>query len=569
MKRKWNLLQVSDIDPNEDWGKDPAQDIKKFKKSAGTNIKARAIAELSDPNVIVTLGGSPQYIHSTEVYFRQGLDTAIKRMTLHLEALVQEQQARMRDLIARIDAEWKTKLSSAFGPDTFPTFADFKKFWDAQIVHNPNPNEFMRQMQDLVELKKLKTKIGAMEYKKEQVKKSLASGGRTALDEKKMQDALSMFGVSVSRVERGGKQVFRYGGNAVPWQRAEEEATQRIVDKLFDPNKGLLIHVSAAVDKVIDDFKEGKISKIKFDHAAIGSLFEALSEGYYTDIMKNPKTHEALDMSITRVAAELAQNEGRHNVKTFKADSKIELLAGDEVVLEFLVSDKTGQSLDWNQVSQTKSVDLKTRTIDQFTASINSATLDFSNFELENVQSFNNNKQEINSLINYVIANGFAFAGQVSVVQFKEILVLYAAWMKIISEVVGDEDIANTPLAVRTLSGLYSTADILQLFVNIAPRDMHTYLNNKMFASFYKSDSKLSNRLKNELFRSKKITMRHNQDTMSYEELKRSTYVSNNPAEAMSSIQNLLESINASVKKNWPAIKGSYLIKLNNLKSRR
>lgn len=567
MKRKWNLLQVSDIDPGEDWGTDPARDVKKIKKSAGTNIKARALAELSDPNVIVMLGGTPQYIHSTEEYFRQGLDTAIKRMTLHLEALVQEQQAKMRDLIERINTEWRTKLSNAFGPDTFPTFADFKKFWDAQIVHNPNPNEFMRQMQDLVELKKLKTKIGAMEYKKEQVKKSLAAGGRTALDEKKMQDALSMFGISVSRVERGGKQIFRYGGNAVPWQRAEEEATQRLVDKIFDPNKGLLIHVSAAVDKVIDDFKNGKISKIKFDHAAIGSLFEALSEGYYQDIMKNPKTHEALDMNITRVAAELASNKDKHDVKTFKADSKIELLSGDEVVMEFFVSDKTGQALDWNQVSQTKTVDLKTRTIDQFTAAINSATLDFSHFELKGVESFTNNQHEINSLINYVIANSFAFAGRVSVVQFKEILVLYAAWMKIIAEIVGDEDISNTPLAIRTLNGLYSTADVLQLFVNIAPRDMHTYLNNKMFASFYKSDSKLSNRLKNQLFQSKKLTMQHNRRTMSYEDLKNSTYVSSNSAETVPSIKDLLENINATIQKNWPAIKGSYLIKLNNLKS--
>ena len=163
MKRKWNLMQVSEVDPEGPVGRDPAHDTNRLKKSVGTNIKARALAELDNPSVIVALGGGNQYVHSTEAYFRRGLSTAIKRMNLHLEALVQEQQQKMRDLIVKIDAEWNIKLSQAFGPDTFKSFAEFKKFWDAQIVHNPNPNDFMRKMQHLVELKKIKTILGALD----------------------------------------------------------------------------------------------------------------------------------------------------------------------------------------------------------------------------------------------------------------------------------------------------------------------------------------------------------------------------------------------------------------------
>ena len=571
MKKKWKLLQVSEIDPQGEQGQDPAQDAKKFHKSAGTNIKARALAELNKPEVVIALGGGNQYVHSTEAYFRQGLSTAIKRMNLHLEALVKEQQQKMRDLIALIDAEWNTKLTNAFGPDTFKSFAEFKKFWDGHMVHNPNPNDFMRKMQHLVELKKIKTILGAMEYQKRQIERTLASGGRTQTDLEKMQGALKPFGVSVNIKNRVDKDVFEYGGNATLWKKIMNDTTQKVVDQVFDKNSGLFFSISNAVDKTFNDFKNGITSKIEIDHAAIGSLFEAMSAGVYKDILRNPKTDQLLDMEITRVAAEIVNSQEGNNNKTknnrtFKADSKIQLSANGEVILEFFTSDKTGQGIDWQQASNEKAVNLNTRTIDQFTATIESKTLDLSHFEIDNVESFNETtRKEINNLINYVIANGFAFAGRVSIVQFKELLVLYAAWLKIIMEVVGAVEIAEMPLAIRTLQGLYSTADVLRLFVDITPQQMHTYLNNSMFKSFYKSDTKLSNRLKNMLFASKKNALAFHKHNISYEELKTDTYSDG----IVPSVAEMLGRINGAVSQNWPTMKGSYLIKLNNLKTRR
>lgn len=569
-KRKWTLIQVDGVDPKGDTGKDTDYDAARIKKSPGTRIKARALNELSDPAVVVSLGGGNQYVHSTEAYFRQGLSTAIKRMNLHLEALVQEQQQKMQELIVLIDSEWNTKLTNAFGPDTFKSFAEFKKFWDGQMVKNPNPNDFMRKMQHLVELKKIKTLIGAMEYKKRQIEQTLASGGRSQSDLEKMRGALQPFGVEINIKHRTDKDVFEYGGTATTWKQMMQETTQKVVDQVFDKNSGLFFSISNAVDKTFNDFKNGITSKIEIDHAAIGSLFEALSAGVYKDILRNPKTDQVLDMQITRVAAEIVNNqEGKNNKDKsnhkFKADSKIELLADGEVILEFFTSDKTGQSIDWTQASSEKAVNLNTRTIDQFTAAIESKTLNFSKFEIDNVDSFNANKDEIQKLINYVIANGFAFAGRVSIVQFKEILVLYAAWLKIIMEIVGDVDISEMPLAIRTLQGLYSTADVLRLFVNITPQQMHTYLNNSMFKSFYKSDTKLSNRLKNKLFASKKRTLAYHKINRSYLDLKNDTYSDG----IVPSIADMLGRINVAVSQNWPAMQGSYLIKLNNLKTRR
>ena len=572
-KRKWTLIQVEEVDPQGDTGKSTDYDTARIKKSPATRIKARALNELNDPAIVVALGGGNQYVHSTEAYFRQGLSTAIKRMNLHLEALVKEQQQKMQDLIALIDAEWNTKLTNAFGPDTFKSFAEFKKFWDGQLVHNPNPNDFMRKMQHLVELKKIKTLIGAMEHKKRQIEQTLTSGGRSQSDLEKMRGALQPFGVEIDIKHRTDKAVFEYGGTATTWKKMMQETTQKVVDQVFDKNSGLFFSISKAVDKTFNDFKNGITSKIEIDHAAIGSLFEALSAGVYKDILRNPKTDQVLDMQITRVAAEIVNSqEGKNNKNKnknynnhkFKADSKIELLADGEVILEFLTSDKTGQSIDWTQASNEKSVNLKTRTIDQFTATIESKTLNFSNFEIDNVESFNANKDEIQKLINYVIANGFAFAGRVSIVQFKELLVLYAAWLKIIMEIVGDVDISEMPLAIRTLQGLYSTADVLRLFVNITPQQMHTYLNNSMFKSFYKSDTKLSNRLKNMLFASKKNALAYHQHNISYEILKTDKYSDG----IVPDVATMLGRINTAVSQNWPAMQGSYLIKLNNLKAK-
>ena len=396
MKRKWKLLQVSNIDPEGDQGQDPSHDVKKFKKSAGTNIKARALKELDNPGTLLILGGGNQYIHSTEAYFRRGLKTAIMRMNMHLEALVQEQQKFMRQLIIQINEEWKNKLDNAFGSDVFPTFAEFKKFWDSQIVHNPDPNDFMRRMQYLVELKNLKTKLGAFEYKKNQVLRSLETGGRTNMDVFKMQQALLPFDVRVSVKERAGQNIFQYSGMEPgtdpankQWQAAILEACKNITEQLFDPQKGIYKHVSPAVDKAIQSYKNGGSDKIEFDHANIGHLFEALSEGLYADIVKNPKTQEAMSLRIDRVAAEFL-NDGKNN-KTYKPDSKIALLVGNDVVLEFLASDKTGQSIDWQQAANDKRIDLNTRTVDQFTAVIESNTLDLSLISLKILEIDNPN----------------------------------------------------------------------------------------------------------------------------------------------------------------------------------
>lgn len=545
----------------------PEEYTEKFTKSKGTNIKRRALNELNNPDVVCMLGGKPQYIHSTAAYFRAGLKTAENAMLTHLNNLVAEQQDKMKTMIEVINSEWQYKLDKAF-KGTIPSFSDFQKFWNAHITQNEQPNEFMAKMAQLASLKEAKTKLSILQQTRDKARKSVKihhNGAHTEASAKELQDKLSLFDFTVGLSSSGNQ--YSYGGVGKElekeWNNIIQQSTEAVIKQLSDNNLEKLI--DSVIDAQIQAYRNNTHVNYNLTHTEIGKIFEFISQGVYKNVFNNTDIDKKLvprayDMYIERIAAE-APGSGE-SVITDKGDSKVQFVdsIGTDVILEFVTSDKTGQNVDFTQ----SKIDLNTKNIDQFTSGLNSQSLDFSKLQL-NVATYNNNSAAINSLINYVMANAFAFSGQVSVKYFKEIIVMFLAWMKVVVEIIGDTTLDKTPLAVRTFSTIYNTADLLNLFINIAPRDIFKYIRQKDLSDFYKASVPLANSMKNTLFASKKAALKTMGAGVSYEKLKNNT--EKPKGSIVPSVSQCLDDIYNAFIQVRPSINASFLIKLNNLHS--
>lgn len=545
--------------------------VPKFQKKQSTKIKRRALNELENPNVIMMLGGEPQYIHSTEAYFRAGLKTAEEQMLIHLDALVEEQQSLMRIKIAEINNIWKIKLQKAFG-DVLPTFSDFKQFWEAHITQNPHPNEFMSKLAQLAKLKEAKVKLAVLKQKKDKARQSVKNGfnnQHTELSAKALEDKLSMFDFRVGLSKN--QKTYTYGGEGKKlesaWEEIVKSSTEEVIKWLF--NNQQFIHITdSLIDAQIEAYKNNKKDNLKLEHTQIGKIFEHMTEGVYKNVINNPKFNDKVvplvaDLAFQRVAAE--QEGSGKSTTTYKADTNVQFInnISGEVILEFLTSDKTGQSVDFSQ----NKIDLETKNVDQFTATIESKTFDFSQLGL-NINAYERNKQMIDNLIQYVLANGYAFSGRVSIVNFKELIVMFLAWMKVVSEIIGGESSMNdTPLAIRSFNTIYNTADVLNLFIDIAPKDIMKYINKSLLGDFYKSSPPLANSLKNILFHSKALTLTELGGNVSYGNIKNFTGSFKNNKDNIKTVSEYLQDIYSNFMQVKPVLKTSFLIKFKNLQA--
>ena len=136
-------------------------------------------------------------------------------------------------------------------------------------------------------------------------------------------------------------------------------------------------------------------------------------------------------------------------------------------------------------------------------------------------------------------------------------IVLYAAWLKILTEIVGDSTIEDTPLAIRTANTIYNTADLIRLFINLDVKGMlynegENLVVKSMLDSFYAPSDPLSADSKDSLFISKRLALKRLGNNISYETLKEHAFVQTFLHSSMSKIKRPTFSTNFRIKfKNW------------------
>ena len=527
------------------------QTKRKTSYSSSSKIKKRVLSELNNPEVVYHLGQQPVYIHSREAYFRAGLKTATREMSILLSDLVDKQKKTIQTKINLIDTEWTNKLQHAF-KDEITNFTEFKRFWDNCINNQQNPSEFANRLFYLVQLKDARVKQSALNQIRDNALKSVQKQyGKTPSIQgaQALQELLRMFNMQVSIAPSG--KTYQYTGEGKKleqfWNKCITESTKQVLSSMNDAKIAGIYDLLTQAQ--IAAIKNGK-TDINIPHTQIGKLLEWQSVGIYKNIVDNPLLDDKIiplvaNMVVTNVSAE--ENSGNSIIE--KADTKFQFIdsMSGEIILEFLTSDKASESITYN-----KKIDINSKNIEQFNASLATSTLDFSNYKLS-IPSFESNKEHINAFINYVMSNAKAFVNIVSVKEFKELIVLYAAWMKICVEIVGDTNISNTPIAIRTMRTIYNTADVLRLFVNLNTRDMLKYLNKSQIEnSFYKAAIPFLNSTKDGIFMRKKLVLNRLGAKVNYDTLKNDSV-----------LYSYLQSISGEIEK--PVLETSFNIKLSNI----
>lgn len=513
-------------------------------RSNKTKIRPGALSEIGDIGTVYILGGNPTYIHSRTEYFKTGLNIATHAFNKMLDKMIQEQKSVMMQKAHNIDQMWKAKLQRAFGK-SIPSFSDFQYWWERAIMNEENPSEFFSRLEPLLKLKEAKVRKNALDKMRSEIRESLNKKEYLTAEQKaaQMEDALAPYHMTVSVNTKQNTMSYSGLGKELEkeWERIIKENTKLA---LLNPNDNIDAEVLKSLsDARLKELTEGKNIK----DTTIGNLFELRSVGIYKNIQNDLPGLE--DRIISLIVENVAGEKTGQDTKKFKADSKIAIALDGEVVFDFFVSDKASQTVARGLKDMTEAP-----IIEQFVASLNSESLDFTKYGISSSALYADNSL-MQRIFNYVFTNYAAL--NINIRDFKESVVLYAAWLKICSEIIGEVGLKSTPMAVRTLNTIYNTADLLRLFINLDTYDMFKYLRKSDLESgFFAKNYKLTPIQKQSIFIEKKLAllnMADDKETVNYQSLYNNSL-----------LQNYLRSIGANIKR--PALHTSFIIKLTNLK---
>lgn len=530
-------------------------------------LRNSAIRELQKPETVCILGDKVTYIHSTEAYFKSGLQTATAEMSLMLNKLFISQKRIIKDSIDYINNQWKIKLE----PFGLKSFEEYNNLLERSLQDTGDEHSYFAAIESLKKAKIAKIKLDQIHSL---IHESKLKNGTVEENQSRIQKALDEAGIAmVVGIEydpqgnfknysysKGDKDVFnseRY------WQKQFVDALQEVLRQ----NSGRLNQIKKALnDKQIEAIQKGNITaSSSISHTDLGNLFEMATNKAFSTIDKDGTILEH-GFFIINQALEKA-NKGKEKKKNTtkttaknssrnKEDSRVFHVINGKM-LSFTTSDKTGEIID----HAVKQIDPKVlNTIERFTASLETSTLNLSSFDVGN-NTHNQQKDKVDQLIQYVLRNKGAFSTQINIKKFQELVVLYLAWLKIVVSIIGNpEDKEQIPLAIRTLNGFTNTADVLKKFADMKEAaNIKEYINfSKIQEHFYKINDSIviSKNDKINLYNAKKDKL---------------SSIPSGTSISYSWLKNKIENQLSSLKTNNGKLKGidtSFDIKLHNLTHR-
>lgn len=458
----------------------------------GRSVSNRALRELSNPNTVFVLGKDVTYIHSSDVYWKAGLQTAETVFMRCLSKLYNEQQRKMNHIINYIDKEWK-RILDAYKINTFEEFQ--KKYTEVYHTYGSKQKPYWDALESLHDAKILKTFLDTVSSQGAQ------SYEQTIKNYKKL--GFDITGITTKKTS--GK----YSEKALV--KKLQTALNNALKQLYN-SKEMLNYEDYQIKALAKEMGSSISTKTSQIHAVFGKLQELIEAEVFkvldkdvdmvldaiqksntdADFKKAIKTTlQNLENNSLRVVPVIGEVEGRQsqytklNTGRNKSDS-FDILTINGHTEAFFSTMKTGHIYDYAQ----KYVEGQPPPMqNRFTATLQMENLNFSHInEVSGNPSVvhSNQAQQVDALMKYVYRNA-AVVGTTNkdLENFRDMTVAYYGWLKILTEIVGNpENEFMIPISLKIFDRIYSTADVIRKFQGI---DMMKLLDTGFF---YKTELK-------------------------------------------------------------------------------
>lgn len=459
----------------------------------GHKVKKRAFKDLYNPKTIYILGGEPTYIHSSDVYWQAGLQTAETTFRKHLYKLGNEQRMKMRQKISYIDEQWKKNLEIVG--------MNWEEFRNA---YKKSYNEFGAENQPeyweaLIGLRDAKTALTIQE--------ALESKKTGSVQQTRSNFETMGFQVADGDI-RGEKTARRYADSSVVKKidRAVDEGLKKVYHSpLFkDMTQGQI----AALEKALG-YQPTTNTKATKLAAVIGLLQEAVESKVFEvgstetkailDAIQKANTNETFDEFVDSIIRGnnnplqtiLISGEGGHRGEEYsKLDNKVNKADSFDILnlsgkqIHFFSTMKTGQIYNW---SRKYAANKPTPVMNRFNATLETSSLNFQD-SADQSPIHKGQADKVQALMNYVYRNAAAGASSKDIEHFRDMTVSYLGWLKLLTEIVGNpSNDFMIPIALKMFDEIYNTADIIRLFVDMDDMDLFkkNYINKTNLKDFY------------------------------------------------------------------------------------
>lgn len=487
-------------------------------KGSTHEISPRALMELSNPNTIYLLGGTPTYVHSRQAYFDAGLSTVNKQLTIMLNNLVAEQKSKIKIYATQINNRWYEKVKS-MGIDiegklnNTNGFEIFNEFYKQAIMSGETMNEYHAK---LLLIQKLRTAVdltGDIERLRIDAIKQPRTAEQTIMDIIKGQ--LEILGLNIKKEDI---QLELYSTGSAKKFKDKEKLLEKIKEQILINYKQACVDVAKtygkklkenarSMVKILGDALTTKVQtqgksalneawtvSFKLLKQKIGDLFElmmqsAINKAFIVET-KGTKWEPLFDQIVIEDVVKAYEKDGG-TTSTTKNDGSDHKLTSKEAKIDTMltikilgnsfdipISDKTGQKLIASDIiakdSQSRNY-LKVQ--EHFSAAINLQGNQYAQGIFGDQQAssevFTADQDAFGRYVNYVLYNEYYLQSTVpsQIKYFNNTLMSYIGWLRLIISIIGVPEKAGeeTPMAIRTPRELYNTAQILTDFLQMEP----------------------------------------------------------------------------------------------------
>ena len=544
-------------------------------KSTKTTARPRVFSELEKNNgaIIYKMGGKPVYLHSDAEYFRKGIAISINSMSHIVEKMVAERKKWMQRMSSLVKTLWNEKLKRLFPSGEISTFEQFKKLWNLSVMQHGKGTDAIGLLWYLSHAKIALTKSSAISFKISEARSSVRAQakkeGRVSTDESGKDEVFNPTELDAYRMNKKLKPYFievgiarNKSGSHYSFKGTSIEDRKQL-DSMY--NEYMDIVYNSIINNVSGEFTEDAIQKTK--ELMASGLAPSVKIGRLAEIIEGSLNYEtaaeigAQEVTMRIIGTHISAEDSGGDKTTIadKADTlfTIEVSCGETSQMEnFAFSDKTGKYLERDVLRLSRN-----RTVDVFTDTLQSTTYNFNNYGIpSNVNRQYNDK--IVSLVRYVFYNDGALRGETKtgIVDFKRLVLLYAAWLKMGVEIVGlNKDPNSIPLAIKTLRTIYNTADLLDFFIDMPTETILEYVRKASKSNstvFDIMEPVLTAPQRGQLFAAKKAII-ENELNLNERKISYDIFMSN------STLMKFLESVQAG--KKMPSLGYEIYIKLNNI----
>lgn len=443
----------------------------------------KAISELSNPNLIYILGGQQNkyaYIHSHTETWNRGLRTSINIMTKFLKELVDEQKKLMKSKILQINATW-SRIFSAINEEekrlgnnvNIKDWSSFVKYYNdfgKEALSSPT-------LQNIVDYKMSQSALNflkANDRDGETVENYIGRlSGAGLLSNEEVRKISSGELTIDSKIEGLNKSLKKVSKNALKGFIGE----QAVTDWIYSLDKGSETREKYGTIKQQLKLKPNAKQLGYITEHALKTLVpeeikkqidDTFEKGIF-DVVVNTSNDKTKDFYSYQISGETKGNEGNFSNDKQKGDL-MRIMNLGQISIQFPSSVKLSMRVkEIKELNGNTSIQLQ----DLFSAGAKASSLDFEKIN-QNVgsQSYAKNRAKMLNVFNYVYSNAAAIPSD-NMQNFKIFnnkVVYYLAWLKLLSELIGNQDNPNQQvIALESIDSIHNIADIIEELIKINP----------------------------------------------------------------------------------------------------